>query len=335
MSELTEKRRLAILRVLRQAGVPLGSSKITGRLLAAGHEMSERTVRFYLQALDHDGLTKTMGRKGRILTDRGVDELASARIIERVGFLAAKIDQMTYRMSFDLSAGKGTVLINVSIIKQSDLGPAIPLITRVFRAGYAMGRLIAIFTPGQQVGDVLVPHGTIAIGTVCSITVNGVLLANGIPTYSRFGGLLEVRDKKPTRFVEVIDYGGTTLDPLEVFVRSGMTDHAGATETGYGKIGASFREAPAECRETVITLAHQLEAAGLGGFLAIGWPGQSLTGIPVEQGRFGMVIVGGLNPTAILGEKGIRAHLHALAALTEYQTLFPYDELDARVRNFA
>lgn len=334
MSEKTEKKRLAILTVLREADKPFGSSKISERLSAAGHEISERTVRFYLQGMDKEGLTENLGRRGRLITQRGLEELGSARIIERVGFLAAKIDQMTYRMSFDLSRKAGTVVVNVSMVERSQLKSAAPLIKRVFEAGYAMGRLMALLPPRERVGELTVPEGMVGIGTVCSITLNGVLLTHGIPTYSRFGGLLELQDYTPTRFVEAIHYSGTTLDPLEVFIRSGMTDYVGATETGNGRIGASFRELPAESRDHVVELAKQLEKVGLGGFMTIGWPGQPLLEIPVNQGQVGAIVIGGLNPAAILEEKGIKSHSRALAALAEYETFFHYEELDERMREF-
>ncbi len=332
MTEKTEKKRLVILRVLQEAQRPLGSSKITERLLAGGHEISERTVRFYLESLDKEGLTENLGRRGRLITDRGQEELSTARIIERVGFLAAKIDQMTYRMNFDLSKKTGSVVVNASIIEKSQLRTAVPLIQSVFRAGYAMGSRMALFRPRERIGEVTIPDGMVGIGTVCSITLNGVLLAHGIPTYSKFGGLLELRDYKPTRFVEVIYYNGTTLDPLEVFIRSGMTDYTGATRNGNGRIGASFREVPAESRDHVARLAHQLEEVGLGGFMSIGWPGQPLLEIPVNQGQIGAIVIGGLNPAAILEEQGIKTQSRALASLAEYEVFFHYEELAERAR---
>jgi len=332
MSEKTEKKRLAILRVLHEAGGALGSSKITERLLAAGHEISERTVRFYLKEMDREGMTDNLGRKGRLITRRGLQELGSARIIEKIGFLAAKIDQMTYRMSFDLSTRSGTVVVNVSIVDKSELMEAAPLVKKVFAAGYAMGKLAAVFPPGERIGDLTIPEDMIGLGTVCAITLNGVLLTHGIPTYSRFGGLLEMQNYEPTRFVEVIHYSGTTLDPLEVFIRSRMTDYLGATENGNGRIGASFRELPAESREQVMDLAHRLKEVGLGGFMTIGWPNQSLLEIPVNQGQVGAIVIGGLNPAAILEERGIKTYSRALAALAEYDRFFHFEELEDRIR---
>jgi repressor of nif and glnA expression len=250
---------------------------------------------------------------------------------DKVGLLAAKIDQLTYRMSFDLYKKSGTVIINVTIAQKAQLPEIVPLVTRVYDAGYSMGNMMALFEPGERVGGIMIPEGMIGLGTVCSITLNGVLLAHGIPTHSSFGGLLELRGRKPTRFVEIIKYDGSSLDPLEVFIRSGMTDYVGATENGNGRIGVGFREVPADSRESVIALIKKLEEVGLGGFLMVGWPGQPLLEIPVTEGRVGAIVIGGLNPAAILEETGIKVKSRALADMVEYQRLFNYREMKDRV----
>ena len=134
---------------------------------------------------------------------------------------------MTYKMDFDLASKTGTVVLNLSLIERGKLERSVPLMSECSAAGYAMGKLMALLRPGEQVGHGTIPEGSVGIGTVCSITMNGVLVAHGIPTHSRFGGLLELRDGKPTRFAEFINYDGTTLDPLEIFIRSVMTDYVG------------------------------------------------------------------------------------------------------------
>ena len=83
MSEKTEKKELAILRLLQKAEGPLASSRLMENLQAMGHEVSERTVRHYFLDLDRKGLTKNLGRKGRIITDDGLKELANARVFTR------------------------------------------------------------------------------------------------------------------------------------------------------------------------------------------------------------------------------------------------------------
>jgi len=335
MRDRSSEKRLAILRILRDSGGPLGSAKIAQELLSLGHEVSERTVRFHLLDMDRAGLTRNLGRNGRVITERGLAELENARSYEKAGFLSARIDQMTYRMSFDLATRSGTVVINLSLIERNQLLRSVPLMQQVFEAGYAMGKLVTLLRPGEQVGSTAVPEGYVGIGTVCSITVNGILVAHGIPTHSRFGGLLELRDHKPTRFVEFIHYDGTTIDPLEAFIRSVMTDYVGATRTGNGLIGASFREVPADSRNQVLELAQRMERIGLGGVYLVGWPGRPLLEVPVSEGRLGLVVIGGLNPVAILEEEGIKVRrTGALAGLIEYNRLFHYQELEERAREF-
>ena len=331
MSEKTERKELAILRILKNADAPLSSVKLLENLHAMGQEFSERTVRYYFQTLDEKGLTENHGKKGRVITELGLRELARAKVFDKVGFLAAKIDQLTYRMSFDLYKKSGTVITNISFIETKRLPRVAPMICQVYEAGYSMGTMMAFFKSGERVGGTIVPDGMTGFGTVCSITLNGVLLAHGIPTHSSFGGLLELHDHKPTRFVEIIKYDGTSLDPLEVFIRSGMTDYTGAIQNGNGRIGAGFREVPADSRDNVIALTEKLKEVGLGGILLVGWPGQPLLEIPVTEGRTGVIVIGGLNPVAILEETGLKTQSWALAGMVEYEKLFHYKEMSDRV----
>ena len=332
MAEKTEKKELAILRLLQKANAPLASSRLTENLQAMGHEVSERTVRHYLLELDRRGLTSNLGKKGRSITVAGQMELDNARIFDKVGLLTAKIDQLTYRMSFDLHRRSGTVISNISLIPLSLLSRAVPMVCKVYAAGYSMGCMMALFAPGEQLGDMIIPENMAGLGTVCSITLNGVLLAHGIPTHASFGGLLELRDRKPVRFVEIIKYDGSSLVPLEIFIRSGMTDYLGAIKTGDGRIGVGFREMPADSRDGVLSLIQELEKVGLGAFLMVGWPGQPLLEIPVLEGQIGAVVIGGLNPVAVLEETGIRIQSQAMSGLVEYERLFHYRELEARAQ---
>jgi hypothetical protein len=331
MFEKMKRKELLILNILKNSEAPLTSVRIAEETSALGHEMSERTVRLYLQKMDQEGLTNSNRKLGHRITECGLTELDSSIIIEKVGFLSAKIDQMTYKMNFDLNTASGSVVINVTIVEPALLAKNIPEIKRVYADGYAMGDLMTFLGPGENLGHINVPEGMIGIGTVCSITLNGILLKHGIPTVSRFGGLLELRDKKPVRFIEIIMYDGTSIDPLEVFIRSGMTDYLGAIRTGSGKIGASFREFPADSREAVQRLDVKMKRIGLGGLVKIGMPGQSLLDIPVSEGRVGAIVIGGLNPVSILEETGVRAYSRALAGLVDFNRLFRYEEMENRI----
>jgi hypothetical protein len=149
---------------------------------------------------------------------------------------------------------------------------------------------------------------------------------------SRFSGLLQIENKKPSRFVELIHYDATSIDPLEILIRAGMTDYTNSIRTGNGRIGAGFREIPADSRELVSHISERLERIGLGAFMEIGMPSQSVIEIPVSEGRIGAIVIGGLNPIAILEEAGHRVYSRALTGLMEYHRLFHYSELPDRLR---
>lgn len=157
MKEKIEKNRLALLRVLQEAGKPLGSLRLAERLAAGGQDISERTVRFYLLALDRDGLTENLGKRGRRITPRGETELSRARVVEKVGLLAAKIDRLTYKMDFNLSRRTGTIVLNLSVIPRPQLKKAGQIIARVFEAGWGMGNLMTLVPGGQRVGELTIP----------------------------------------------------------------------------------------------------------------------------------------------------------------------------------
>jgi len=328
-----DRNRAAILGALHKLGGPVSSASLMQFLAAAGHNLSERTVRLYLAQLDDEGLTASQGRRRKI-TDRGLAELHATHTFQRVGCLSAKIDQMAYSMTFDLVTRTGLVVVNLSIVDPRQFAACLDTVQKVFARGYAMGSLVALLAPGESLGPATIPPDKIGFCTVCSITLNGVLMKHGIPTTSRFGGLLELRNGQATRFVEMIYYDGTSIDPLEVFIRSGMTDYCGAVRDGNGLIGAGFREMPENSRDLAAHLAERVSAVGMGGFMEIGWPGQPVLDLPVSPGRIGVVMIGGLNPIAVLEEKGHRVQSRALAGLLEYSRLVHFEEMPKILSQF-
>ena len=327
-------KKMAILNVLKEQSQPVSSARISQLLSLGGIDFSERTIRFYLKDLDEAGLTVANGRRGRRITEAGLAELQSSHITQKPGYLSAKIDEMIYRMNFDLPMRSGTVVVNTSIVDPHQLASCIQKVCRVFADGFGMGRLMTLLGPGETVSEITIPKGKVGFCTVCSITVNGILLKHGIPMTSRFGGLLRLKDGKAFRFVEMIHYDGTSIDPLEVFIRSGMTDYHRAIEDGNGLIGASFREVPGESRQRLINLGQRLKEIGLGAIMELGLPGQPLLEIPVSYGRVGAIVVGGLNPIAILEEREHRIFSRALAGLLEYDRLFHFEEFPSRLQKY-
>jgi repressor of nif and glnA expression len=331
MSTKADRTKVAILKALHEIGGAAGASRIMEQLSAEGLNLQARTVRFYLAQLDREGMTRLVSRRrGREITDRGREELAHANVAEKVGFIAAKVDTLGYQMSFRHVETGGSIIANVALIDARAASASMREMDKVFARRLGMGRRLAVAGAGERLGNLTVPDGMLGIGTVCSVTVNGILLHHGIPVTSRFGGLLEMRGGRPSRFVELIDYAGTTLDPLETFIRAGMTDVRGCARSGDGIIGASFREVPSVAIDDVKRICRDMERLGLGGVMDIGRPNLPLLDIPVSEGRAGMIVIGGLNPMAAVYETGIRVSMLSLAGLAEFSLFVNINEVVSR-----
>jgi len=329
MDQKTYRKVLVILKVLDDVDRPLGSTRIARELHAQGIDLSHRTIRNYLLHMDKAGLTHSLGKRGREITLRGKMELRGADTVDKVGFLASTVDALAYRMAFDLERWTGKAIINVSLLDPADLQPAIEEMLKVYSAGLGMGRLAAVAGEGERLGGFEIPHGKCGIATICSITINGVLLKAGIATHSRFGSLLEIRHGRPHRFTQIINYDGTTIDPLEIFVRGKMTEVRRAVNTGTGIVGASFREIPTAAINEVERINSEIEKTGLGAAFVIGRPNQMVLDVPVMQGRTGMIVMAGLNPIAAVEEHGISTINWAMKTMISLDRLVPIDELPA------
>jgi len=318
---------LSMLRILSDSQEPLGARVIARRLKDLGVELGERAVRYHLKLMDERGLTQPVGRDGRLITESGIDELRSALVEDKVGFAISRIELLAFRTSFNWEKRTGSIPVNVSLFPKEKFAQALKAMKPAFAQGLYVSDLVAVARGGERLGEVTVPDGKIGLATVCSIVVNGSLLKAGIPIDSRFGGILQVKNHRPHRFVELIHYAGSSLDPSEVFIRARMTSVREVVTSGNGKILANFREIPALCRPIAEEVTAKLKEAGLGGLLLMGNTSEPVCEIPVELNKIGMILLGGLNPVAAAEEAGIEAENHAMSTIIEYQNLIKFCEL--------
>jgi len=206
----------------------------------------------------------------------------------------------------------------------------------VFRSGLCVSKLVNVAPTGQRIGGILIPPGHTGLATVCSVVINGTLLKAGIPIDSRFGGILQMRDRKPVRFTELIHYDGCSLDPSEVFMKAGMTSSGTAALTGYGEILANFREIPAMWRPLAQEVIEAMSAAGLNGVLVFGATSEDVCEIGVGLNKVGVVLLGGLNPVAAAVEAGVQVKNYSMCTVLDYRTLVSLDEvLEPTVRSYS
>ncbi len=322
-----ERKVLSILRILSDSQEPLGARVIARRLKDYGVELGERAVRYHLKLMDERGLTRTAGRDGRLITESGIDELGSALVRDKVGFAISRIELLAFRTSFNEEKRTGSIPVNISFFPREKFAQALQAMKPAFAQGLCVSDLVAVAQGDERLGEVTVPAGKIGLATVCSIVVNGSLLKAGVPIDSRFGGILQVKNHHPLRFVELIHYAGSSLDPSEVFIRAKMTSVSEVVASGNGKILANFREIPALCRPIAEEVVAKLKEAGLGGLLLMGNTSEPVCEIPVELNRIGVILLGGLNPVAAAEEAGIEAENYAMSTIIEFQNLIKFWEL--------
>ena len=323
----TERKILSILKMLSESSEPLGSITIARELEKHGLSLGERAVRYHLKITDERGYTQPLGIDGRMITSRGLDELRIALAPDQIGFILEKLELLAFRTTFSPESRTGQLPINTSLFNKNDFPRAMAAMKGVFKAGMCVSDLVATASEGQKLGDVVIPNGKIGMATVCGVTINGVLLKHGVPMESKFGGVLEIRDSKPRRFVAIINYGGTSLDPSEQYIRAGMTSVGEAAKTGNGKILANFREIPAPARSIVEETITELKTAGINGVLALGNISEPVCQIALGMNRVGMVLLGGLNPVAAAVESGIEVENVAESGMIDFKQLTSFWQL--------
>jgi len=322
-----ERKIISILKVLSEFSEPLGSITIARELQRHGIFISERGVRYHLRITDERGYTESLGRDGRMLTLKGLEELKNALAPEQVGFILEKLQLLAFQTTFDPEKKVGEIPINTSLIDKREFKSALSAMKPVFEAGICVSELVAIASEGEKLGSVVIPSGSMGLATVCSVVLNGVFLKAGVPIESRFGGVLEISDTNPRRFIAIINYAGTSLDPSEQYIRAGMTSVRNAAGGGAGKILANFREIPAPARAIVESRASLLKEAGIRGVFALGNTSEAICQIAVGLNRVGVVLLGGLNPVAAAVEAGIKIENIAESGLISFDQLVDFHKL--------
>lgn len=316
-----QRKLIEILRILHENQEPIGARLIADRMNERGYPIGERGVRYHLRILDERGLTKRQGYDGRIITERGTKELENALVGDRTGFIITRIEKLIYDTTFDLKKKEGNVIINTSIIDKKDIELTMETMESVINDGYSFSPYVRIMEEDTSSFDFNIPKGKIGIATMCSITMDGVLLKNGIPVTPKYGGLLEIKNRRPKGFDDIIVYTGTSIDPMKIFMSKKMTHVNDAVETGSGRLLANLREIPGSAiHDAKHVLASAMEH-GIAGVAEIGDAGKSVQNAPVDSGKVGVVIYAGTNIMAAVEEKGIEVKTFPISTIMDFKHL--------------
>ena len=231
----------------------------------------------------------------------------------QIRFTMERIKNLVYGVTFDPIKKSGNVIVNVSIIDEDDLGRALKIFKKTNAGGLSLSPYIRI--------EHLSSQNEVALFTICSITVDGVLLKHGIPSKLRGGGIIEVTKNRPVRFTDFLEYESTTIDPLEILMSQHLTSVTKTTETGSGKILANLREVPLVAKEHAEIVLDELKKAEIDGVIKIGDPNSDAFGLSVGRDHIGIVVLGGTNPLAAIKEAGINMRTNAISNLVDISEL--------------
>jgi len=160
------------------------------------------------------------------------------------------------------------------------------------------------FFSGYRVidSDPRVPRGSAGIVSICSITMDGVFRREGIPVRMAYGGRLAIQHEEATHFVDLIGYRGTTIDPLQLFISSGLTSLSSLVASGSGTALANVREIPALAENRVRETVARMKKAGFVFPIALG---TSVFNLVLDPYRLALVAYSGMNFVANAYEKKI------------------------------
>jgi repressor of nif and glnA expression len=252
--------------------------------------------------------TIEFGEMQSLVKPKPIIKTTGPEIPEKVKFLLSKAWNLIYQVDFDLETHSGKVITNVSYVNTRELDLAIDIFEEVMKTGpqYCTSKYFKI-VPGKE------PNKT-GIATVCSLTLDGILVKNGISTTPQYGGILETDSKQP-RFIELTAYSGSSLDPHEIYIAKGMTSVSDAIKNG-GRVLASLREIPYIARPAAVDVLEEVQDASFS-ILKIGKPSELVYNAKVERYHVGIVAPGGLNPIAALKERGMDVEPKAVENLTD------------------
>ncbi|MDI3485398.1 MAG: global nitrogen regulator NrpRII [Methanolobus sp.] len=246
---------------------------------------------------------------------------------QRIQFTSSKIEDLMFRTTFNPKTMEGDVIVNLSLIDKQDFDDVLKIFSMAINSGLSVSPLLKILHEGDSIGDRKIGEDEVGFATVCSITIDGLLLKAGVMVKPRFGGLVEIRDGEPVRFTNVLTYQSTTIDPLEVLMSQELTSVMSMLKTGSGKILANLREAPMVARDIIDSTLADMVDAGINGILEVGEPNTRILDVPVERDHLGIVVIGGTNPMAIVQEHGIPIRTNAMSTLIDINKLSHINDL--------
>ncbi|MBE6500501.1 MAG: DUF128 domain-containing protein [Methanobrevibacter thaueri] len=227
----------------------------------------------------------------------------------KLQFMLSKSWNLIQQVKFNVQKQKGDIIANISYINKKDLDKSLKIMEKTFNNNpkYINPYYKIIKHPTQE--------DKVGIATICSLSIDGILINNGIMSTPKYSGLLELTE--PPLFIDLISYNGTTVDPHKIFLSKNMTS---ITKTKPYKILASVKEIPYITRKYAVDFLNILNNIGFS-IYKIGKPRELVYNSKVNNYNFGVVTGGGLNTIGAVKENGIDIEVKAEEKLIPFEKM--------------
>ena len=251
-------------------------------------------------------------KTGEEFLESSKHKIKKAKKIEykKTPFILTKSLNRMNQVDYDIETNEGNIVANISYLNKQDLDDALAIMKRTYKS------LPKYMNPLFNIVDHPTDDSKVGIATVCSLSIDGILINNGIMSTPRYGGLLELG--KPPLFVEMISYDGSSIDPHKIFIFKNLTSIS--KRQNPKKILASIKEVPYIARPECEEILDKINENGFPIF-KVGKPRELVYNAKVDNYNFGIVTGSGLNSIAAIKEKGIAIEAKAV------ETILPIEDM--------
>ena len=231
-------------------------------------------------------------------------------IQSNVSFILSKSWNLIQQVDLDMEKKSGNIIANISYINKEDIDEAI----ETMQKSYELNKKYV--NPHFQIISHPEDENKVGIATICSLSIDGLLIKNGIKSMPKYGGLLELTE--PPLFIDLISYTGSSIDPHKIFIAKDMTSII--SDNRPKRLLASLKEIPFVARDHSVYLLDKLSELGLP-IYKIGKPRELTYNAKVDNYYFGLVTGSGLNTIAAIKEKGIDIEVKAATKLMPFESM--------------
>jgi len=229
---------------------------------------------------------------------------------EKISLVLSKSLNLIQQVNFDVEKQKGDIIANISYVHRDDIDRALSIMEDTYNSNPKF------INPYYKLVEHPEKDDMVGIATICSLSIDGILINNGIMSNPTYSGLLELTE--PPLFIDLISYNGTTLDPHKIFLSKNMTSITGGD--GPSKILASVKEIPYVARDHAVELLEILNNIGFS-IYKIGKPREFVYNSKVENYNFGVITGGGLNSIGAVKESGVPIKVKVLEKMMPFEKM--------------